>query len=153
MEGINSCALLILHKRLLYMFALFQFFRASRPVCMTVGSPMLYDSFCWAVSMVSSNARFLFDFVCRCTEYLWFTACCLRHYVFTESCVILEGDRGDKISQIVVECSADVSDLFLVFSSLLSPNTRFLSVSLPGVTNRSFNIRFSLSLLLKREKI
>lgn len=132
MEGINTCVLLILCKHFLYMFALFEFFRASRPLCMTVGSPILCDSFCWVVSMVSSNAKFLFDIVCRCTKYSWFTAHCLRHSVFTESCFILEEDRGDKFLQIFIECSADVSDLFLVFCSLLSPNTLFLNVSPAG---------------------
>jgi len=129
MEGINTCALLILYKPFLYMFDLFEFVRASRPVCMTVCSLVLYNSFCGVISMVSSNARLLFDIVCRCTRYLWFIAHCLRHSVFTESHFVWKGGRGDKISQICIEHSAGVSDLFLVFCSLLSPNTHFLGVS------------------------
>lgn len=157
MGGINTSAFVnifsLLYKHFLYMFALFEFFRAGRPVCMTVGSHILYDSFCWVVSTVSSNAKFSFDVVCRCTKYLWFTARALRHSLFTKSCLILEAGRGYKISQIFIDRSAEVSDLFLIFCLLLSPNTHFLSVSPPGMTSRTFNIMFFLSLLLEVEKI
>lgn len=40
-------------------------------------------------------------------------------------------EQRDNFSQIFFECSADISGLFLIFCSLLSPNTRFLSVYPP----------------------
>lgn len=46
---------------------------------------------------------------------LWLTAHCLRHSIFAEIYLILEGGRENKITQIFFKHSADISDPFVHF--------------------------------------
>lgn len=70
MEGINTSALLVLFINFLYAFAFFEFFKVGRPVCMSIGT-------CSVVFMVSFDAKFLFDIICKHAKYLRFTVHCL----------------------------------------------------------------------------